>query len=172
MILTIIQRQRGRQNRLIILTAIVSVLVAVSLLMNANLIVAVGYRWLEIPTITIILIYLIYAVYLLLSRNSATVGLMNMSGDNLEIIIHNETLHFVAGDLCRIKLVLNGYKGMPKGGKIRYSRDGMGNFLFFSVDGKTRFYEFFLSNAVEMNELVHFFKNHAVMKELSIVHTA
>ena len=171
MVIPIVHKKRSKKRKLLVITALFLFALGLIIAWNDDLIIAMGYRWLEWFTLAIIIIYAGFVVYSLIASKESIIGILRLGKGQIEIIIHNEYYAWKVSELDNIQIVIEGYKGEPiTGGKS--SHDGMGNLIVFKAPGRTHIYEFFMKSALEMNEMVDFFKRNLSPDKLRIIRDA
>ncbi len=168
MVIPIVQKKRSKKRKLLIITALFLIALGLIIAWNDDLIVAMGYRWLEWFTLTIIIVYAGFVVFSLIARKESIIGILRLEKNQVEIIINNEHSAWKASELENMQIVLEGYKGEPIiGGRSMY--DGMGNLIVFQAPDRTHIYEFYMKSAQDMNEMVDFFKCNLSPEKLRII---
>lgn len=168
MVIPIIQRKRSKKRKLLVITAMFLVVLGLIISWNDDLITALGYRWLEWLTLSIIILYAAFVVYLLIAKKESIIGILRLENEQVELMIQKEYFTWKVSELDKIQIVIDGFKGQPVSG-TRSNHDGMGNLIVFQVSGRTHIYDFFIKNALNMNELVHFFRRNLPPEKLRIV---
>lgn len=159
MIIPIIHRRPKSRYRILFISLIITFILSMCLLINSDLMIAIGYKMVETIALVLVMIHILVLFIFLFSKTVVEVGNLHLLDNGFEIIMHSGASSFFCKSLTRFKLIIEGYKGQIQEGQEEKPCDGLGNFLVVQTMENTVFYELSLNSQLDLVRMLEYFRN-------------
>jgi hypothetical protein len=159
MLIPIIHRRSKSRYRFLFISLIVTFVLSMCLLINSDLMTAIGYKMVETLALLVVMIHILVLLLFLFSKTVVEVGNLHLLENGFEIKMYSGESNFYLKSIARFKLIVEGYKGQNPDKDSGKSNDGLGNFIVIQTMQKTVFYELLLNSQLEMIGLLEYFRN-------------
>jgi hypothetical protein len=155
----IIHRRPNSRYRFLFASLIVTFILSMCLLINSEVMTAIGYKMVESIAIVVVMVHLLVLFIFLFSKTVVEIGNLHLLENGFEIKMHSGATNFFLKSIARFKLIIEGYKGQNQDHIYGKRNDGIGNFLVIQTMENTIFYELLLNSQLEMIRLLEYFRN-------------
>ena len=158
MIIPIIHRRPNSRYRLLFISLLVTFILSMCLLINSELMTAIGYSMVESIAVIVIMVHILVLLIFLFSKKEIQIGSLHLLENGFEVKLNSGSSQFYLKSITRFKLIIEGYKGQNPGKVSGMRNDGLGNFLVIQTMENTEFHELFLNSKLSMLTLFEYFK--------------
>jgi hypothetical protein len=172
MVIPIMHRRPNSRYRILFISLIVTFTLSMSLLINSEIITAIGYQMIESIAIVVIMLHFLVLFIFLFSRKIVEIGNLHLLENGFEIRMHSGTSLVFLKSIAKFRLIVDGYKGQSSDQSTGKKNDGLGNFLVVQTKENTVFYELLLNSELDMIRMLEYFRNSVYPGIIDIEYTS
>ena len=158
MIIPIMHRRQNSRYRFLFISLIVTFILSMFLLVNSEIMTALGYKMVESIALVVVSIHILVLFIFLFSKTIVEIGKLHLLENGFEIKLHSSGSNIYLKSTVRFKLIIQGYKGAKSNGAYDRPYDGLGNFLVIQTMNSTIFYELLFNSQLDMIMMLEYLR--------------